>query len=146
MCPMRVVLFGLAATLIILVGCSNKLSGELTVSGGEHTFSIHPDACVSGERQGFFGADLYEEYDDGKLVRLIYDAHSDYTVRFNIPGTDESYLISKDTKGCDVFEARVQEQSSEINNVTNVEGIVRLDCNIAGLGKVKADLTFGNCH
>jgi hypothetical protein len=132
----------LLATLT--TGCTNELEGTAKITSkalGDHT--IKPTECVSGERQGFFGADLREGGADDKTLRVINDPKEGYAVKVNIPGTKKAVLLSESR--CETFDVSVEKQNSEINDIQNVRGRVKIACTVDD-DKISADLKFANCH
>jgi hypothetical protein len=139
----------LAGLLALLAGvaCTNELAGSLTgtlrdASGA--TWTVTPDECSSGERQGFFGVDLRGGGKDDAIVRAIQDPVQGPLLRVNVPGTDKA-LTLQPGPGCAHFEVQVERQNSRINNISNVRGRVRVACDTPELA-LDADITFANCH
>lgn len=132
---------------VLAGGCSNELQGTLEASlqGADATTWItSPSECASGERQGFFGVDMRTNSDDATLIRAILDPKDGPILKVNVPGTDKGVTL-KAGPSCAQFDVHVERQNSRINNITNVRGHVRVACEDAEL-KLKADITFGNCH
>jgi hypothetical protein len=131
------------ALTLLATGCTAKLSGKADVKSKEHgDFSIKPDQCASGEHQDFFGVDL-REGDDRKIVRIIKDPDTGYSVKINIPDSDKAITVNKSV--CKTFKVSVKKQNSEINNISNVKGKAKIKCKVEGI-TVKANVKFENCH
>ena len=131
---------------LLLAGCTNELHGALTVDwqeGGKR-WTVTPDACASGQRAAFFGVDMLAQGHEDSLVRVILDPRDGPLLKLNVPGTDKGLTVVQ-TAGCKRFDVHVERQSSTINDITNVRGHVRVDCDEPGL-KLSGDLTFDNCH
>jgi hypothetical protein len=140
---MRRLMVGAILGGLVMTGCSNELKGTIQVTAAGQTWSVTPSECASGQRQNFFGVDAREGTSDDKLVRVILDPKASYTLRLNVPGTDKG--INLEGAGCSTFDIVVERQSSSINDITNVQGHIRVACDLPDL-KVDADLTFSNCH
>lgn len=113
-----------------LLGCKNELTAELTVDGE----SFVPTSCQSGEHQNFMGVSLID--DSGDTLRLVQSP------------SNEPQAIWMSTETVDFGTCgrlHVAKQSSEINNITNVEGTATLDCT-AGEHTIKGTVAFKNCH
>jgi len=117
------------ALLLLLVACSNKLSGELTVDGTPFTLS----SCRSGKVYNVVGVELVAE--DGRKLRL--------GVRPD--GQAEAFVLAAGAPTGDSLgpcgALTVSDQNSTVNGVRNVQGSATLDCS-----RVKGKLTFENCH
>lgn len=118
---------------VALLGCSNKLEGELEVDG--ETFEL--DACRSGEVYGFVGVELAAK--DGRRLRVVSTPTGAPVAVVMKAGNSKGVQLPD----CGTF--TVERQSSEINNVQNVEGKGDLDCEANG-HSVKGAFTFENCH
>jgi hypothetical protein len=130
---------------LLSVGCSNELKGKATASTKESgEFSIKPTECASGERQGFFGVDVREGESGKKIVRLINDPKDGYSVKINLPKSDKALILTKGEQ-CKKFDVHVEHQNSEINDIKNVRGHIKIECE-KGEMKAKANITFANCH
>ena len=130
--------------VLVLTACSNELKGDIQVTYKGQSWTVTPDECISGQRQGFFGVDARQSGKDDALVRVLNDPRTNFTLRLNVPGTGESILVEPG-EGCQPFDLTVDRQNSSVNNVTNVQGHIRVTCDRPDL-KIKADITFANCH
>ncbi len=137
---------GVAAAALLGGGCSNELQGALTADykAGGKQWTTTPDECASGQRQGFFGVDMRAGQSDDTLIRVILDPKDGPILKVNVPGGSQGITL-KQGPTCSRFDVHVERQSSTINDITNVRGHVRVDCEDAEL-KLGADLTFANCH
>lgn len=129
---------------LTLTACNNELAGTVQVTHAGQTWSVLPNQCNSGQRQGFFGVDAREGDSDDKLVRVIHDPTASYILRLDVPGSDQ-HVNLPGGQGCSTFDIVVERQNSSINEVTNVRGHIRVTCDLPDL-KVHADITFANCH
>jgi hypothetical protein len=119
--------------LVFLPMCSNKLSGEASVLGDAFVAT----SCHSGQRWNFVGVEL--EAADGRRLRVAQTPSG---------GGDVFVFAAHDERGLELGECAglvVGAQHSTINNITNVEGSVTLDCK-HGRGAVTGHVTFENCH
>jgi len=123
----------LAILPLALVACTNKLTGDLDVSGKK----FEPESCKSGQGLGFSGVEITAK--DGRRVRLQQTASGDgYAFLFE-SGSDKGEELGK----CGSF--ALEQQSSTINNIRNVKGTANLDCH-EGETTLKGSITFENCH
>lgn len=135
-----------AAAALLGGGCSNELKGSLTadLKPASKQWTTTPDECASGQRQGFFGADLRAGGQDDALIRVLLDPRDGPILKVNIPGGAQG-LTLQPGPSCPRFDLHVERQNSTINDIANVRGHVRVDCDDAEL-KLQADITFANCH
>lgn len=136
----------LSVLTLLAVGCSNKLSGDFKVESKAGNASFAPDACMSGERKNFYGVDLYVEDDTTQGLRLAEDVGG-YVVLFDVPGQDKRFILDSSSNAtCKTWDIKLEEQSSSVNEVTNVMGHVKIDCDLHGIGRVSSNVSFENCH
>jgi hypothetical protein len=122
----------IAGACATLAGCSNKLSGDVTIDGQP----FEPASCRSGQVHGFLGVELTGE--KGKRLRLVVTPTGEPEV---ILFAGESIGIRLGSCGSLTHEF----QSSTINDVRNVKGSAQLDCESEG-HTIKGTLSFENCH
>ncbi|MCA9520580.1 MAG: hypothetical protein KC609_06390 [Myxococcales bacterium] len=115
-----------------VAGCTNKISGNVTVDGKALSFK----SCRSGQVYGFAGVELKAA--SGERLRLVMtpSGHS-VAVYFNASSTT-GVTIGR----CGPFELR--RQNSTVNKVTNVAGKATLDCKTSVA--IKGEVSFENCH
>jgi hypothetical protein len=119
--------------LLLLGGCSAKLSGEFMVDGK----AWKPDSCRSGQVYGFAGVELAAA--DGSRLRFSMLPSGAADV-FHLPaGASQGAGLS------DCATMTIAPQNSTINDIRNVEGKVTADCNVDGKS-IKGSVDFGNCH
>ncbi len=119
--------------VVSVAGCSNKIGGEVTVNGEKLELS----SCRSGAVYGFRGVEVTAK--SGLKLRIVATA------------TDEAYLAvmpagaetGTDVGTCGTL--KISDQNSTINDVKNVEGKAKLDCNRDGF-EIKGTVEFENCH
>jgi hypothetical protein len=116
-----------------MIGCSNKLSGTLTVD--KKPFA--PDSCRSGQIYGFAGVEVTSK--QGSRIRVVLQPTGQGNLVFFPPGAQ----VGKQLGPCGVVS--VTPQKSTVNDVRNVEGKVDLSCEANG-HSVKGTLIFSNCH
>lgn len=115
------------------VACSSKLSGEIDLNGEK----LAIDSCRNGVVYNFRGVEL--------------NAKNGVRLRIAATQTGEAYVVvvPKDaTVGTEVGTCgtlSITDQSSKINDVTNVKGTARLECAAKGF-TIKGDVSFENCH
>ncbi len=118
---------------VVLLGCTNKLSGELDVAGSKFI----PESCRSGQALGFSGVELTAK--DGRRIRVAQTASGDGFAIFFGPDDVSGVELGR----CGPFQ--METQSSTINNICNVKGTAKLDCGTPEI-KVSGSITFENCH
>ncbi|MGE0872444.1 MAG: hypothetical protein AB7P03_28070 [Kofleriaceae bacterium] len=122
----------LLGILVLVTGCSNKLSGDLTIDGTAVTL----DSCRSGQIYGFAGVELVTTA--GLKLRLV--GNPDGTANALVSMGEKTFAeIGK----CGPMDN--QPQSSTINDVRNVMGNARLDCEGSG-HTIKGTINWENCH
>lgn len=133
--------------LFALVACvsgETGLGGELAVTSREHgSWSVAPDDCFSGERQGFFGVDLLEGDDQGRIVRIVLDPIDGYVLKMNAPERDYALVVGPDD-GCARWDFLVERTNTRVNNVWEVRGHANVTCDLPDL-EIHADLSFSAC-
>ncbi|HKV40219.1 MAG TPA: hypothetical protein VJX67_13480 [Blastocatellia bacterium] len=119
--------------LIVAVGCQSKVTGTLQVDGA--AFAVKQ--CRSGQAFGFSGIELRDT--TGRRLRLLANAD----------GTCTAAIFSGDSAIGDRLgpcgQLTMEAQSSRINQITNVKGHAKLNCEGAG-HQVVGDIEFENCH
>jgi hypothetical protein len=127
---MRLLPLGL---LVLLVACSNKLDGDVTIDGQR----LEPSSCRSGAVFGYRGVEVTGK--SGQRLRVA----ATQTGEANVVVMPAGAALGKDLGRCGSFV--VNDQHSTINSVKNVEGTATLDCSADGV-TVKGSLRFANCH
>ena len=133
------------ALLLAGGGCGEDLRGGVSVdwrSAGKQ-WSTTPDACVAGDRQGFFGVDMRAGGSDAALVRVAIDPGDGAVVRFNVPGTDQALYLNHQA-ACSRFDVHV-ERVERVEGGSDMRGHLRVDCDDPGLA-LRADIRFERCH
>ena len=118
---------------IVAFGCSNELSGSISLSEGKFV----PTSCQNLVRIGQRGVEL--EDDKSRRVRLI-----------ELPdgSADAIWFEGSSGKGkkfSDCVTLSVRDQKSTVNKVKNVMGEAELDCQ-KGDDELSGKVTFENCH
>ncbi|MGE0551029.1 MAG: hypothetical protein AB7O24_21140 [Kofleriaceae bacterium] len=122
----------LGLIVVVVAGCSNKLGGDLTIDGTAVTL----ESCRSGQIYGFAGVELVTT--TGAKLRLVGNPDSTANALVAIGGPTFA-----DLGKCGPIQN--EPQSSTINNVRNVKGTAKLDCE-AGGHKIKGSISWENCH
>jgi hypothetical protein len=120
-----------------LFAASAELEGELVASGEVGNFRFAPDDCVSGEREGFGGAELRSSKDRGHVIRVVKDPVKGTVVVLTGGGPNHVF----EARNCKQFIASVERTSTNINDIWVVEGGITLDC--PGL---TGAISFAGCH
>lgn len=131
---------------VLLCGCGNVLQGSLTADWkeqGKH-LSITPDECESGERNGFFGVDMWTQGSEAVHIRAILDPKDGALVKLDLPDVDPPLTLTRGGN-CELLDFHVERQGSRTNNIAHVRGHLKLDCAEPGL-TLQADISFADCH
>lgn len=118
---------------VLVVGCSNKLTGELTYKGK----SFVPIRCSNMQRIGQRGVELEDA--SYRRVRIIERPDG---------GADAYWFSDSSGKGIkfgDCAKLTLNEQNSSVNKVHNVMGKVKLECEKSD-DELTGTVTFENCH
>lgn len=134
----------LGGLVILTTACTNELKGSVQATHAGQTWTVTPNECASGQRQAFFGIDAREADRPDASLRVLLDPMGNHSLLLGLPGGNKGVLV-QGNEGCKTFDIHVERQSSSINNVANLQGHVRIDCDKPDV-KVTADLTFANCH
>jgi hypothetical protein len=135
----------LGVALLVLAGCGSELHGKLTAQLPDRAepLTVAPNRCKSGQRQGFFGVDLWTDGDDAAKIRGVLDPIDGAAVRLELPGAPAPLTLSSQST-CEVFDFLVENEGPTTNDIRHVGGHLLLDCVEAGITLV-ADITFTNC-
>lgn len=118
-----------------------RLEGRFTLHRGDApAWTLTPDLCASGDAfiPPFMGAVLRQSGRDGYSVRLTLPD----TVIVETP--DGAFVVPPGA--CRTHTLNVEWTRTEVNDVSGVEGILRLDCALDDGARIEADLTFDGCH
>ena len=115
----------------------------VSTSLGDHT--LVPNACVSGERQLFLGADFVDAA-KGMTARLIVAPSGRASLRL-FP-TDEPLEegLSFHRQDCERFDLSLDRTGWRINDVYDLRLRLDLDCRASSGDSVRGELTADHCH
>jgi hypothetical protein len=106
------------------------------------TWATEPSTCVSGERSGYFGAQLSRP-GSPHWVRVVREASGAYAVVVRIKQTDRAVVY----RSCKILSGHVKRTQAKVNGIWNVEGSVEIDCrNQQGKPVFQGKANFRNCH
>lgn len=125
-------MLGLLVLAFTFFGCTNKIEGNVTVDGKALSWK----SCRSGRVYGFAGVELVAQ--SGERLRLVMTPTGHNVAVYFKASTTTGITLGQ----CGPFE--LQNQSSSVNKVTNVQGKATLDCK--GSVALKGVVTFENCH
>jgi hypothetical protein len=134
----------------IVGGCMESEAGGALQSadGVLGTWQFTPDDCQSGQRTSFYGVTMTDEDNPTIKVRYVEDVLQGRILQVRNPKTGK-YLQFKEDQ-CTVFEGGAETQSSKVNDISNIDGHINVDCTYedpeAGKGHIWGTLTFENCH
>ena len=135
--------------VVLLSGCGSMLQGSLTADWKDQDrhVTMTPDVCESGERNGFFGVDMWTEGNEAAHIRAILDAKDGPAIKVDVPGLEQTVTLVPGAE-CETLELTVERQDARTNNIVHVHGHLKLDCKPPGPpGLVlHADIVFADCH
>jgi len=118
---------------------SSEVGGSFTASGPRlGTFSFAPDDCSSGQKRGFFGVELTSSDSPDTLVRAVRDPVRGTLIAVERAGSKPIVLTPEE---CRSLHVRVDQTSTNINDVWVVEGSATVDC-----AELRGEITFEGCH
>ncbi|MCA9636828.1 MAG: hypothetical protein KC420_12445 [Myxococcales bacterium] len=126
-----------------------SLSSEGDVLG---TWNFTPDACESGQRQGFAGVTLFSDARPDVAIAVVDDPLDGFALAIDIAGRcgDQSacpplVIRASACAALDGFVFRNVRVST--NNIFHVEGEVSVNCMIdGGGGRLQGEVAFSACH
>ncbi|MBN2497452.1 MAG: hypothetical protein JXR96_22865 [Deltaproteobacteria bacterium] len=138
--------------IIFLVGGfgSGEVTGELRGSGPlVGTFSLAPDACGSGQSDGFVGVYLGAKDRSDARLKVFQDPAYGEMVLLQIPGSCEGprckqVLLKRDH--CERLSVRIEKTNTTINDVRVLDGELSLKCKLASGDAISGELRFEGCH
>lgn len=116
-----------------LFACSNELKGDITIDG--EAFAL--DSCRSGQVYGFVGVEVVSK--KGAKIKIMQAPTGEAIAYYQGAGESTGVELGK----CGSF--TVSTQNSTINDIKNVEGEAKLECESGG-HKVSGAFSFSNCH
>jgi hypothetical protein len=132
---------------------SAEASGSFQSHGGRlGDWTLSPDDCSSGERDGFHGVWLFGGDGPEKRLQLVKNPGFGYIVRIPVPGTCDAdgdcEAVVLTESSCDTLDADVHRDKghTQTNDVYHLEGHVRLDCEIEGGARLSGEAVFEDCH
>jgi hypothetical protein len=126
----------------------SRVDGTVTHRGGElGDWTASFDGCRSGDAfgSGFFGADFVSESPRVHL-QLQGSGSRDAVLLVAGPATPGNEGLELRRDDCAVFDVHVESGNAEINDVSSVEGHLKVDCATPGGGRLQAALEFKACH
>ena len=136
---MKRALLGFSCVIAIAacVGCSGA-EGQFHADGPElKTWTLEPDTCLSGLRNGVNGADLYKK-DEGEDTELVIASAGFVLVR--VPGEDRMVAFAR--QDCRVLDYDLHFNGVKVNGMPGVAGSVKLECERPSVGKIEGSATF----
>lgn len=103
------------------------------------TWKIFPDSCDSGQRQGFFGVDIYNKKNADIRLRAIKDPVKGIIVLVKSSKTEEQGM-KLTPSDCKKLQLKVRHGNVTYNKIREMKGHLTMDCKL-----ITADLTFNGC-
>jgi len=143
-----VILFVVAGFVgFILHMGKSKAKGDATLSTGTKSWTMHVNACTSGERRQFFGVTFFDENQPQSGGRLILPVDREASLGMNRP--DKNYSVVFKRSDCSLWDVTVDHTNSTYNGIWAVEGHARFDCTVPDTDTTlhaTGDLQFDSCH
>jgi hypothetical protein len=132
-------------------GCSS-VEGQFVATGKPlGNFKFVAEQCRSGQRMNFFGVVLLGKGPNDGAIVPIQDVAQGKMVKVEIPGSCQppDLEVCKEVNikpdQCSVFQMSVKRTNTRVNNITLLDGYLKLDCKFEEGGTVKADFKFESC-
>ena len=122
-----------------LMASSSTLEGTLTAKPELGGWSLTPDECSSGQRQGFHGVEVRSSADPSRVVRFVRDPVNGDSVVIEETSPSRRTVLGPDR--CPRFRVALQQTDTSINEVWVMEGNASLDCDV-----VSGHVNFAGCH
>ena len=127
-----------------------EVAGELRGSGplvGD--FTLRPDACASGQEDGFLGVYLGAAEQSDARLKVFQDPAYGEMVQLQVPGSCEGprckqVLLKREI--CARLAVRVEKTNTTINDVRVLDGELDLDCTLASGDRITGAVRFEGCH
>lgn len=118
------------------------VKGQMTAQGQIGNWTLTPDACVSGDHDGFHGVTLRTSA-GGHSVMVVHDPIDGDLVAVSQPATDHVVRLSR--ANCTKFDMNVSENGVVYNRVAELKGHIDLECSTPA-ATLSGDVTFDGCH
>lgn len=138
---------GIVALVLNVKSCMTpKITGTIESTGGQlGTWTLEPASCQSGEHYQFFGVDFYDDSGGNSRLRVVIPASGEPTVSVRIPTTADTVLTFNASQ-CKRLAPHVERTNVKVNNITQVEGTLDIDCATSDGGSVRGHVEFEHCH
>ncbi len=114
-----------------------EVSGRLSGGSGKAALEFVPDACTSGQRDGFSGVTLTQAASTS-VVRVVNDPVKGQLLVVARPGRDNQVL---DGQGCQRFELGTKRTDTNVNEIWLVDGRVDIQC-----AELSGSVSFSSCQ
>ena len=120
-------------------------SGTVTAHGGSGDWTMHVNACQSGEYRQFFGVTFFDESQAKLGGRLVLPVEGDQTLLVNTPARGGSDEVR--SGACQVWDVDLQRTGTSYNRIVALQGHARFDCRLSNPeARLVGDLRFRSCH
>jgi hypothetical protein len=140
----------IVASILLIGDSTGEVKGEIRGSGplvGDFTFK--PDACGSGQSDGFLGVFLGAVDRSDARVKVFKDPLYGEVVLLQVPDSCDGprckQVILKG-ESCAEFAVRIEKTNTTINDVRVLDGELHLECALASGDKISGDVRFEGCH
>jgi len=132
-------------TLIFYI-TKSRVKGNVTLSIPTKTWTMHVNACASGERKEFFGVMFFDEKQPQTGGRLALPEEGEPHISLNLPDAD--YAIEYRKSDCSVWDVSLDHTNSTYNGIWAVKGHARFDCTTTDdtPSHATGDVQFDSCH
>jgi hypothetical protein len=120
--------------------------GELVLEGpGGERARFAPDACATGEREGFRGY-LLSSAESGAVARAVADPLGGGGVRISgLPGAAPRDLVVRAAQ-CDRFELEVANSGWRVDDFWDLDGYLNVHCAVENGWRLAGRIEVEHCH
>jgi len=134
----------------------SSVEGEIRSAGLPNgDFVMAPPTCHSGEHESFFGVWVAPELEeiDGRTgfrggLKVLKNPLGQWEAYLESPNTCRGFecqVLQVKKEHCLVFDIRVENSGTTVNDVRLREGYAKLQCKFPEGGTLKVDLKFSGC-
>jgi hypothetical protein len=125
------------AAAVVALGCTHA-EGRFHAEGPKlGNWTLTPNACLSAERNGIQGADLFRN--DPREDTEIVVASAGFVLA-RVPGANKMIAFTHDD--CRVLDVQAGWNGVRINGVHGISGSAHIECERVGVGKIEGYATF----
>ena len=120
-------------------------TGTVTSSGATGDWTMHVNACVSGQRQSYWGVAFFDDDQRNLGGHLALPESGPEHVVVNLSNGQDS--LQFDQNQCTVWDVGLNHTNTSYNRIVGIAGHARFDCrNAEPAARVVGALQFRSCH